>query len=683
MSPRARLLAGGLALLLLGSAGPRLEPPVSRTLANGLRVVVFERPGLPIVQIQLQVPAGLRAEPDERLGIALLTAQLLRQGTTSRSADDLATELDTLGASFAVQVSRDAAQVAAGCRAAELESLLELVSDVVVNPLFSDEAFQAVRRQVAGQLGAQAQNPAALADERAAALAFGEHPYARPARGTLGSLLAADRDHVRAFHRDHWRPDGAVLAIAGDVEPSRAFAAAAEWFARWSAKRAAPPPVAPPSPRTGNLLLDLAGSPATEVRLLALAPGRGEPGFASWSLAATALEDGALPQGARAALLPSREASLLMVSATARPESAGVVGSRLRSAVRSLGAGPAGGTGLEALRRRALGAWAFTLETHGQLLSSWLAGDAAGLPADHLATWPDSLAAATLSPAARALAGGGTLLFAGPAARMRAALAPLGRVDTVAAEYAPRARAAEAPVTPEQRRRGRQLMEAALAAHGGARLRAVRTSYLDGELRMSPGGREVIGEVRWLRSDPARLVYTTRFLEFELRQVLDGDRGWALSQAGDSAALLPADSTALAALRAILASDLVHLLRDANAPGSDPVAQDSVELDGRTVERVVFTSPAAGITRLSLDRASRRVAAVEQLPSPQGEWRDRRRLSEYVQVDGIWWPRREVREVDGEEVSRFTLRRVSVNGEVDSTLFRRPIVRLGQVRGLE
>src|SRR6185436_17963686 len=110
-------------------------------------------------------------------GLAFLTAQLLRQGTTSRSAQDFATELDTLGATLGVSVNRDAAQVAAGCRSSELESLLELMSDAIVNPLFSDEAFEAVRRQVASQLGTQAQNPAVLADERAAALAFGPHPY--------------------------------------------------------------------------------------------------------------------------------------------------------------------------------------------------------------------------------------------------------------------------------------------------------------------------------------------------------------------------------------------------------------------------------------------------------------------------------------------------------------------------
>src|SRR5262249_11030462 len=159
------------------------------------------------VQIQLQVPAGLRAEPQGHEGVAYLTTQMVRQGSTSRSAEDIVTELDTLGATLGVNVTRDAAQLAAGCRAAAFESGLELVSDEVVNPLLTEESFQSVRRQVAAELGLQAQNPPALADDRANALAFGAHPYSHPTRGTLRSLLTSTLDQVREFHRDRWRPD--------------------------------------------------------------------------------------------------------------------------------------------------------------------------------------------------------------------------------------------------------------------------------------------------------------------------------------------------------------------------------------------------------------------------------------------------------------------------------------------
>jgi hypothetical protein len=107
------------------------------------------------------------------------------------------------------------------------------------------------------------------------------------------------------------------------------------------------------------------------------------------------------------------------------------------------------------------------------------------------------------------------------------------------------------------------------------------------------------------------------------------------------------------------------------------------EVEGKPCDLVEFTTRANGRVRLSLDAATHRVVAVETQPTPQGMWRDRRRWSEFVQVEGVWWPRREAREVDGETVSSTMLRRVVVNGPVDSTLFRRPIVVRGEIRGLE
>ncbi len=430
-------LAASTFLLALTGAVLRTPAPASRRLPNGLRVVVFSRPGLPIVQVQLQVAAGLAAEAPGHGGLAFLTAQLLRQGTSSRSAEEFATELDTLGATLAINVTRDAAQVAAGSRVSEFEGVLELLSDAVVNPRFSDEAFQGMRRQLAGQLGQQTRNPAALADERAATLAFGAHPYGRPLGGDMESLLGATRDHVRDFHRDRWRPDHAVLAIAGDIDPERAFASAAEWFGRWGGTSAPDAPHAAPAPRTGVLLLDLAGSRSTEVRAALVGPGRGAADYPGWAVAREALEGGLLPAGVHATLVPGREASLLLVSASARPESTAAVASRVRAVLRSLAETPPTGAALAAARRRAAGSWALSLETLGQVLASWLAGDAAGLPPDHLERMPAQLLAADLAGVSRAIEGGYPLLLAGPAERMKGRLAGLGEVETLALEGAP------------------------------------------------------------------------------------------------------------------------------------------------------------------------------------------------------------------------------------------------------
>jgi len=135
-----------MAVAATGSeAALHLPPPAERTLENGLRVIVFQRPRLPIVQVQLTVPAGAAAEPADQSGVARLTAELLRQGTTSRDARSVSDEVDRLGGSLAGSASRDYAAVSAAFLSQDLEAGIELVSDVVMNPVFPEAEFRRAR----------------------------------------------------------------------------------------------------------------------------------------------------------------------------------------------------------------------------------------------------------------------------------------------------------------------------------------------------------------------------------------------------------------------------------------------------------------------------------------------------------------------------------------------------------
>jgi len=118
----------------------------------------------------------------------------------------------------------------------------------------------------------------------------------------MTGLLAVSRDQARAFHRDHWRPDVSVLAIAGDIDPQRAFASAGEWFGRWTGKAAPEPARAAPVAAKGTWLYDLPGSGVTEVRAILLGPGRGDAAYPGWAVLREVLEGGALPPGAHTVL---------------------------------------------------------------------------------------------------------------------------------------------------------------------------------------------------------------------------------------------------------------------------------------------------------------------------------------------------------------------------------------------
>ncbi|MCE9627447.1 MAG: insulinase family protein, partial [Candidatus Eisenbacteria bacterium] len=500
------------------------------------------------------------------------------------------------------------------------------------------------------------------------------------------ALLGATRDQAREFHRDHYRPDQSVLVIAGDVDPERAFTAANEWFGRWEGRAKPLAANAVPAMRKGTFLYDLPGSPVTEVRVALLGPGRGDAAHAGWVVARAALENGLLPNEANAALVAGRDASVLVVSASARPESTAAVTLRLTRAIKALGALSATSADWSAARTRAAGEWPLSLETLGEISASWLAGDVAGLAADHLRTQAIAITNADPRGVAAVIQSGSLVLLAGPGDRMKGRLGALGRIDS--ASVVSRVPVAVAPagvqVSEEQKKRGAQLVAAAITSHGGAaKLKLVQNSQTEAELRLLIAGQEMTGELRTLRIDPDRLVQVTRILELENRQVLDRLRGWTLSTAGDSATLVDADTSAMLAMRGILESDLVHVLRAATAPGAGVYASGKGMVAGQPVDQVEYLSPAGARTRLSLDAKTRRVMMVESLPTPQGEWRDRRRWPSFQLLEGVWWPSEELREVDGQPVSRAIVRRMQVNATVDSTLFRRPVVARGQVRGLE
>jgi zinc protease len=664
---------------VLAETPPALWPaPVVTRLDNGLVVAVFHNPRLPVVQVQLAVPAGLAAEDSTQLGASALAASLLRAGTSSRTSAEFQRDLDRIAGVFATNVSREMALASSGFLASDFEAGLELFSDAVINPVFPDEEFEVARRSAARQLGVSRSNLTTIADERVWMAAFAPHPYARAVGGTLGGLLTMSRSQLQTFHRDHWRPDRATLVIAGDVTPERALAGAREWFGRWTGT--SDPLPAPPvdSPRRGRVVLvDLPGTERAEIRLARIGPGRESDASAAWSVLAQVLNDsGRLPHGARASWSSLPGAGLFVLAAGAPADSAAELAKALVAAwsrVASRPPSPAEAAAAAEVQARTL---PFSLETLGGLSTAWQAGRVAGLADDHLVRAADRVRrgaeAAAIESAARAFAAAPVIVVAGPAERMRDALATLGEVELQPLDESVVPPPAEPPPSPEQLARGRELVEAAVQAHGGAaKLDALKAYLFGGEMVIHNPQQEISGLFEQLRVEPYRLSFLTKILELSTRQVLDGDRAWAVT-GSDPPQYMDADSAGVVGLRAVFESDLLHALRFAREPGAQAVWRGTEQTGARPADLVEFRTPAGARVRLVLDGASRRVLALDTAPSPQGVWHDRRWFSDHRLVSGIWFPFREERRVDGTKVSTFRMRTVVVNPPVDEKLFRKP-----------
>jgi zinc protease len=217
-------------------AAPRpvsVPRPVERTLRNGLRVIVVERHDMPLVSAQLAVRNGGEVDPPQLSGLADLTAELLTKGTRTRTAPQVAQEIEALGATLESGAGWDASRVSVNVMASKFEPALRVVADVVRNPVFRDEEIERQRQLYLDNLSVAMNDPGRLAAFVASRVVFGDAPYGHPVSGTPESLQRIKRDDVVALHSKYYRPDNAQLVIGGDITAAEAFRLAERLFGDW------------------------------------------------------------------------------------------------------------------------------------------------------------------------------------------------------------------------------------------------------------------------------------------------------------------------------------------------------------------------------------------------------------------------------------------------------------------
>lgn len=258
---------------------PEVElPPIQRfRLGNGLEVLVVEARDLPVVDLQVIVRAGAAADPQDRAGRASLTAEMLDEGTATHGALELAEAIDFLGAELDTHATWDASIVSLHVLSPRLESALELLADVVIEPTFPDSEFERVRQERLAYLLQQQDEPRALAAKAFARELYGtEHPYGAPIAGTRESVAKLDRDALVEFYRTYYRPNNAFVVAVGDVDPATFVPLLERTLGRW--QPALVPEIRLPEPQaarqTAIYLVDKPGAAQSEIRVGQVGPAR-------------------------------------------------------------------------------------------------------------------------------------------------------------------------------------------------------------------------------------------------------------------------------------------------------------------------------------------------------------------------------------------------------------------------
>ncbi len=282
--------------------GPLTFPTVERaTLSNGIPVTLARRTAIPKLVISVQFDAGYAADGSARAGTQSLMMDLLEEGTTSRSAVEIAEEQERLGASIGTGSSLDTSSVTMNALTSNLAPSLALMADVVRNPAFADTEVQRVRDQRLAQIAQQLSSPGGLASRTLRPLVFGEgHPY-----GTVGSLgtvavvEAIAPAGLRAEHARWIRPDNAEIFVVGDITMPELKSQLETAFGSWQASPDAIPvkafDVAVPAPATRLVVIDRPNSPQSIIYAGRVLPLEGAtPGLESLDLANEVLGNGFL-----------------------------------------------------------------------------------------------------------------------------------------------------------------------------------------------------------------------------------------------------------------------------------------------------------------------------------------------------------------------------------------------------
>jgi zinc protease len=228
----------------------QLPTPQETTLKNGLRVIVVQKRNVPLVTARVLLRTGGEADPDNLAGLADLTASLLTKGTKTRTAEQIAQQVEALGATLESGAQWDASFVNLNVMASKLPRAIAYAADVVRNPTFKQDELARLREQTLGSLSVAMRQPRALGNFVVSRVLFGSGPYGHALSGTPESLQRITRDDVVAFHKRYYRPDNAILVLGGDIDPKTGFAIAEEAFGSWKAADV------PPAATSQNSVVD-------------------------------------------------------------------------------------------------------------------------------------------------------------------------------------------------------------------------------------------------------------------------------------------------------------------------------------------------------------------------------------------------------------------------------------------
>ena len=695
----------------------KFPPYEVRTLPNGLQVIAVSHHEQPAVSIRLIVRAGAAQDPENRPGLAALAATLLDQGTTTKSAEQVAQAIDSIGGALGAGAGSDLTFINAAVLRDSLSVGLDLVADVARNPAFAPEEIERQRQQMVSAMKVSYEDPDYIAGTVFDRLVYGFHPYGKPDAGTPTSLAAITRGDLQAFHKRWFGANNAILAIVGDVTAERAFSEAQRAFANWGKVdlEALKFPDAPPATRR-VIVVDRPGAVQTEIRVGHIGLPRKHKDFLAFDLAMKILggeggnrlfrvlrSDRGLTYGAEAVVHALRESGDIVANTDTRSDTTAEALRLMVDEFARLRRERVSPRELADAQAYLTGSFPLTIETPGAIATQVLNAVFYGLDLQELQTYRERVTSITPEDIQRVaqqylhpdrlsivLVGDANVFIKQlPAVGFdQVERIPMSELDLSSPELRRRTpgRGFQGGIVPIGYRQqpsaptaaavdANEAVQKAIAAKGGLDvLRSIRTVKSESDLVFAtPSGDAKVVTTAYVRY-PGQFRIDARGPDGLRIQTFDNGSAWM----SDGTAADEAPPAVASALRASVQRDTIALLL-AMADGKVKAPRlTSVSVDGATMPALELDLSPAGRLTMIFDPKTW-LLLRQRYGGSEGEPATEESFSDYRRIDGL----QVAHQMSVRRVGQFPIRRLvrtfEINVPLEPALFRRPAAKASKV----
>lgn len=221
---------------------PEVGPMRMHKLDNGLRVLIQRNTSLPIVSMQWYQLGGLLGDDTGKEGVANAAAQMMIKGAGDRTAEAIATMLESRGASLVTSGGNSTTFAAAASLSEDWADVLALMADVVQKPTYPADEWEKLKPRLLAAIAAEGDSWYGQVRNGFREAYFGEHPWAQSLTGRASVVSALTADDLKSYHTARLGAKDGIVTVIGDIDESKALDAVRRHFG--AMPRVAPKPFA-------------------------------------------------------------------------------------------------------------------------------------------------------------------------------------------------------------------------------------------------------------------------------------------------------------------------------------------------------------------------------------------------------------------------------------------------------